>query len=913
MDRSVTYHAPPPAIAERADRFSALAGLNLTNQARWVIGMSDFAAKVAGNQRDWFAGALAGSAFDEPPQKDGLLSDLTAVDSAGDMDEIKRLLRRRRNQHQFHIVWRHLLGLASLEETVDALSFMADTFIHAALGTVERWETERHGQPVGASSGKPQHLAVLALGKLGGRELNLSSDIDLIFTYAEAGQTESGLSSQLFFTHVGQRLIEALHSVTEDGFVFRVDMRLRPHGTSGALVMHCGAMEQYFEREGRDWERYALIKARACAGDLAVGTALLDNIRPFVYRRYLDFGAVDALREMKAKRMASRRQADDLKQGAGGIRDAEFLVQVQQIMRGGQSPALQQPGFLQALAEIEDAGALDAGAAAQLRSAYRFLRHSEHSIQAEADQRGQRLPASDLGRLRLALSFGYADYEAYFSALAEQRANVQRLFEGLLHVAVTEFDQDLWALRTQPLALARAGFGDGVAASKMLMELAKAKNRDSVGAIGRRRLDELMPRLLHELSLSPDPTEILGRLLPILRTVLRRSTYMALLRDNPGAMERLISLVEASQWVANQIHRRPMLLDLLLEAPSTESADDRAALHESLGRRLANHSNEEAWLEELRLFKEQHVFKVAMAEVLGDLPLMHVSDDLTHLAAAVLEHGLRLAWDQCEARYGPPEGVKDRPFIVVGYGKLGGLELGPGSDLDLVFLHDMPPSTAQFAHRLTQKLLHYLTVPTYIGPLYTIDTRLRPSGGAGTLVSSLEGFKQYQQSRAWVWEHQALVRARAVAGDPALIERFEKLRRELLCIPRSLEALRSEVTNMRARMAAHQGEDQDLKGGVGGIVDVEFMVQYLVLAQAHNAPKLAVYSDNVRILETAATVGLLSENDAESLIRAYLTLRAQRHRDLLDLSLSDGAGAAMATHIAEVTRIWQWLFGSKRR
>lgn len=912
MTDPINHHSPPPAIASRAERVVALVEMDLPAEARWVLGLSDFAAKVAESQRDWFAAALAAETFAAPPDPASLEAELAAVAESQDMEGLKRSLRLLRNRRQLWIVWRHLLGLSSLEETVGALSLMADRLIDAALAVVERWERERHGEPIGASSQAPQRLFVLALGKLGGRELNLSSDIDLIFGYGEAGQTASGRSNQKFFMRMGQRLIEALHKATEDGFVFRVDMRLRPYGKSGALVMHSGAMEEYYEAVGRNWERFAFIKARACAGDLAAGNAFLQSIRPFVYRRYLDFGAIEAMREMKALRVHDRRYADDLKLGAGGIRDAEFAVETQQLVRAGKEPALQQTSFLGALAEIHRLGVFDTDEAAQLGDAYRFLRHSEHSIQAEGDRQSQRLPATELSRLRLALSLGHSSYDAYLSALAGHRAKVEALFDRVLRVGATEFDLDLWALHGEPLSLARAGFGDGAAASEALSELAAAQARPSVGEESRQRLDELMPPLLHRLSLTPDAEEMLKRIVPVLRTVLRRSTYLVLLREHPEVVERLLGLVGASQWVADRIQQRPMLLNLLLEATPVQLALDRQALSDALGERLADTQGEEAVLEELRAFKEQHVFRVAAAETLGVLPLMHVSDYLTHLAEAVLEHTLNWAWEQSAAQQGAEAGGDRRPFVVVGYGKLGGIELGPGSDLDLVFLHDLPLSESRFVHRFAQKLLHCLTAPTYLGPLYEIDMRLRPSGNAGTLVASLRAFEDYQRKRAWVWEHQALVRARAVAGDADLAQRFEEARIKLLRQERDAKTLQDEIIKMRQRMADHKGGDEDLKGGFGGIVDIEFMVQYLVLAHAHREPTLAVHSDNVRILEAAAEAGLLTAEDAEALTRAYLALRAQRHRNVLDLREKDSADAAMAAHRQAVAKVWEQLFGAPR-
>ena len=859
---------------------------------------------MARSDREWFVEGLASQAFNRPLAAEALKAELGGVAAAADMAALKRALRRSRNRWQFGIVWRHLLRLASFEETARTLSDLADALIGAALGVVERWEVARQGLPLGASSGEPQQLAVLALGKLGGRELNLSSDVDLIFTYAEDGSTASGLRNQSFFTRVGQRLIEALHMVTEDGFVFRVDMRLRPYGGSGALVMDSAAMTGYFETEGRAWERYAFIKARPCAGDMAVGAAFLEGIRPFVYRRYLDFGAVDEMRAMKVRRMDDRRRADDLKLGAGGIRDAEFCVQVHQLVRGGQQPALRQPGFLAALTALRDAGVLAPETARSVADAYRFLRDSENSIQAEADRQSQRLPATELSRLRLARSLGYDGYEAYLAVLARHRQEIEAVFERLLVADAPDPDQDLWAVRQVPLTLARAGFGDGEQAAALLNDLAAARDRAAVSEEGRCRLNELMPRLLRVLALAEDPLHGLTRLIPLLRAVLRRSTYLALLRDHPEVAERLVRLTSSSSWLAEQVGKRPRLLELLIDQSAVRLAPNRQSLFEALGHRLSGVEGEEALLDELRAFKEQHVFQVAAAQALGGLALMHVSDYLTHLAEAVLEHCLERAWDRCERLYGKRVGDGGRPFAIIGYGKLGGMELGPGSDLDIVFMHDLPLADMQFAHRLVRKLLHYLAAPTYLGPLYEVDMRLRPSGSAGTLMTSLEAFVRYQQSRAWVWEHQALVRARAVAGDPALRQRFEQARMDLLRQPRSAEELRAEVGRMRQRIAAHQRKD-DLKRGRGSIVDIEFMVQYIVLAHASDAPALARHSDNVRILEAAKETDVLDREDADGLTRAYLALRECHHRQVLGLGGAESA--ELAAHREVVLDVWQRL------
>ncbi len=902
--------ALPGIVAASLDRFTAREKLELSAPARRVLALSEFAQRVAVQQRDWFLGAIDAGRFDVPLEQARLQEELRAAVAAGtDTAQLKKTFRQLRNRCQLQVVWRHLTGAAAFEETTEALSFMADSFIAAALDAAQRREIDRAGEPCGAESGEPQRLAVFGLGKLGGRELNLSSDIDLIFAYPEEGQTPSGLNNQQFFTRVGQGLIDLLHPVTVDGFVFRVDMRLRPYGASGPLVMHFGAVQQYFETKGRSWERYALIKARTCAGDIARGEQLLDSLKPFVYRRYLDFGSLESMRDMKARLAAERHKPHDVKLGPGGIRYAEFTVQVQQLILGGRQASMQKRGFLETLAELEKAEHFDAQTAAELADAYRFLRDTEHCIQAEADRQTQVLPVTDFSRARLACAMGFDAYTGFLSTLAQHRDNVERIFDRVVGAEAPRTEGGLWAVREDRVLLGEAGFDDPGRVVELLSDLAGARDRTSVSQDGRERLDALMPEILQTACRQPHPTRVVERLVPILKALLRRSTYLALLRENPQALQIFVRLAGQSRWVAEQLASQPIFMEVLLDKHAWDLLSGRDSLVEELGGALAAAADEEERVDELRSFKEQRVFRVAVAETRGLLPIMHVSDYLSWLAEAVLEHAMRMAWDQCMAD--APD-VERRPLIAVGYGKLGGLELGPDSDLDIVFVHDLPMSASQFLHRLVRKLMHLLTVRTYAGPLYEIDMRLRPSGNAGPLVSSLKAFLDYQNSRAWVWEHQALVRSRAVAGDPELMQAFEAARRDLLCQARPIEPLRAEVLKMRKRIEAHHGAGLDLKRGAGGIVDVEFMAQYLVLAHAHQHPNLATYSDNVRILEEAGNAGVLVHEEAERLVLAYLALRGEGHRRSLDLSESAQTDAALTVHREVVCETWERLFKEPR-
>ena len=909
-------HSLPRSLLESVDRFAARERLELTAPARRVLALSDFAQRVAVQQREWFLQSVDSGRFEEPLAEAGLARELAAAveeaepgQGAPAVAELKRAFRQLRNRCQLQVVWRHLTGAAPFEETTNALSFMADRFIAAALEAAERRETERAGEPRSKESGEPQRLAVFGLGKLGGGELNLSSDIDLIFAYPEEGQTPSGLNNQQFFTRVGQGLIDLLHPVTVDGFVFRVDMRLRPFGASGPLVMHFGAMQQYFETKGRSWERYALIKARACAGDIERGEELLASLEPFVYRRYLDFGSLESMRDMKARLAAERHKSQDVKLGPGGIRYAEFAVQVQQLILGGRHAGMRRRGFLETLAELQRAGHFDGETCAELGDAYRFLRNTEHCIQAEADRQTQQLPVTDSSRARLARAMEFESYTAFLSSLAGHRDNVERIFDRVVGAETPRTEGGLWAAREDRAQLQEAGFDDARRVVGLLEDLAGARDRSSVGEEGRGRLDALMPEVLQIACRQPQPARVVERLVPILKALLRRATYLALLRENPEALQIFVRLAGQSRWVAEQLASQPVFMEVLLDKHAWDLLSGRDSLVEELGAALAAAGDEEARVDELRAFKEQRVFRVAVAETRGLLPIMHVSDYLSWLAEAVLEHAIRMAWDQC----GPAaDAAERRPVIAVGYGKLGGLELGPDSDLDIVFVHDLPMSASQFLHRLVRKLMHLLTVRTYAGPLYEIDMRLRPSGNAGPLVSSLRAFLNYQREKAWIWEHQALVRARAVAGDPELMESFEAARRELLCRARPVEHLRAEVLKMRKRIEAHHGAGLDLKRGTGGIVDVEFMAQYLVLAHAHEHPNLATYSDNVRILEEAGHAGVLAQDEAERLVLAYLALRGEVHRRSLDLSDSAQADAALTVHREVVCETWERVFDEPR-
>lgn len=832
-----------------------------------------------------------------------------------DEGRLMAVLRQFRRREMVRIAWRDLAGLAGLAETLGDLSDLADVAVGAALDRLYAWQCRRYGVPRDAA-GQAQHLVVLGMGKLGGRELNFSSDIDLIFAYPSKGETDGAraISNEEFFHRLGQRLGKVLAETTADGFVFRVDLRLRPFGESGPLVMSFAAFEDYYQHHGRDWERYAMIKARVIAGDLAAGERLLTGLRPFVYRRYLDYSAFTALREMKAlitqeiQRKSMRR---NVKLGPGGIREIEFIGQAFQLVYGGREPALRERGILRVLDVLGASGRLPEAAVQGLKRAYDFLRRVENRLQAWADQQTHHLPEDELARLRLAFAMGYGSWATFSQELgrhvevvSQQFAQVFGAAPGLEPDAALDGLAVLWrgepSEETALHMLARHGFDDPPLAWSRLQALKNGFSYRAMSPRGRERLDQLVPRVLEAVVATPQPAVTLERVLRLLEAVARRSVYLALLADHPQVLAQLLKLFAASGWISQHLVRYPLLLDDLLNPGALYAPLDRERLALELDRHLEKvpAGDPEELLNALRYFKQTNVLRVAAADVSGAMPLMIVSDYLTEIAEVLLRKVLDLAWADLLPKFGQPRCVvdgeeRDAGFAIVAYGKLGGIELNYGSDLDLVFLHDSAGErqvtdgprqidNPSFFAKLVQRIIHLVTTRTGAGDLYEVDTRLRPSGRAGLLVSSFEAFAEYQQHHAWTWEHQALVRSRVVAGSAALAERYRMIRQTILRQPRDPAALRQEVREMRERMRTEldtgTAELFDLKQGQGGIADIEFMVQYEILANAHRYPDLLAFTDNIRQLDGLERHGILPVADAARLRNAYRRLRRSIHR-----------------------------------
>jgi glutamate-ammonia-ligase adenylyltransferase len=910
----VARHWAAFGAAARTAGVEPPAGAALEQMVR-VWACSEFVARACIREPALLADLVASGDLTAPyapgdcaARLDRLLADAT------DESRLAVALRRFRRREMIRIAWRDLVGLAGLEETLGDLTDLADVAVGAALDRLFAWQCQRYGAPRDAE-GQPQRLVVLGMGKLGGRELNFSSDIDLIFAYPRQGQTDGGraIGNEEFFRRLGQRLGKILAEPTADGFVFRVDLRLRPFGDSGPLVMSFAAVEDYYQHHGRDWERYAMIKARAIAGDREAGERLLVALRPFVYRRYLDYGAFQALRGMKAliaqevERKGLRR---NIKLGPGGIREIEFIAQAFQLIYGGRDPALRERGILRVLDALAASGRLPAAAASGLKQAYDFLRRIENRLQAWADQQTHNLPEDERAKLRLAFAMGHAGWDAFTLELARHVEVVSQQFAQVFGGA-TEPEPDAaradlgglwWSDPGEEGALQRLaghGFEEPAQAWNRLKALKNGFSYRAMSPRGRERLDALVPRVLEAVAATPRPSATLERVLKLLEAVARRSVYLALLADHPQVLAQLVKLFAASGWIGQHLVRYPLLLDDLLNPATLYAPLDRPRLALELDRQLARApaGDAEEVLNALRYFKQTNVLRVAAADVSGAMPLMIVSDHLTEIAEVLLRKVLDLAWADLLPKFGQPrcvaDGVeRDARFAIVAYGKLGGIELNYGSDLDLVFLHDSAGDrqltagprqidNATFFNRLVQRIIHLLTTRTGAGDLYEVDTRLRPSGRAGLLVSSFEAFAEYQRHQAWTWEHQALARTRVVAGPAELAERYRTLRAEVLGRERDPDALRQEVRDMRERMRgeldASTAEVFDLKQGHGGIADIEFVVQYEILANAHRYPELLTFTDNIRQLDGLERFGILSIADAARLRNAYRGLRRRIH------------------------------------
>ena len=864
---------------------------------------------------------------------------------------LMKTLREFRSREMVRIAARDLTDAVSLFETLTDLSVMADVIINETLRIIYAWAIEKHGTPR-SHRGEPQEMAVLGLGKLGGHELNFSSDVDLIFTYPEPGITdgEKQVTNEQFFTKLGRTLVKMLGENTKDGIVFRTDMRLRPYGASGPLVMHFDEMETYYQDQGREWERYALIKARPVAGDKTAGYRLLDILSPFVFRRYLDFSAFESLRDMKRRINLEVRKTgmkDNIKLGPGGIREIEFFGQMFQLVRGGVLSDLKYRSIIKVLDVLKSENIVAGDVTDGLKSAYEFLRNTEHRIQMLKDQQTHSIPKEACDRLRVAVGMGFGNFNDFKDALNDVTLFVHKHFSRLMEA--DKNDAEINSHKTGKLKESRLGelwfqeelteqgektlldngFSQPREVFRLLEYIKASPETRMMSREGRTLLDKIMPKVLKKTGPLEESHIVLNRIIELFITIERRTCYLSLLLENPDALTHLIHLCSKSPWISSFLTRHPVLLDELLDPRTLYSPPKRAELSKDLERKIARIPDDdlEYQMEALRIFKQAAVFRVAAADVTGSLHIMKVSDRLTDIAEVVLAEVLRLSYDHLTKKHGFPECELNGDecgigFAVIAYGKLGGYELGYGSDLDLVFLHTgksgkmtggrIPLENTQFFIRLAQRVIHFLTAMTPAGILYEADMRLRPSGSSGTLVCHVDSFRDYQVNDSWTWEKQALVRARPILGDDRILKRFKEIQFQVLSTERDDAALKKEVADMRSRLYKENIKPNqrhfDLKHSKGGIVDIEFLVQYLVLKNAHKHPAVLDWPDNVRILETFEDEGILDAEAAVCLRDAYLAYRFRIHQLSLQEKPSKVNPQDFSILTEKVNCLWEKVF-----
>lgn len=912
-------------VAERAMQSAQQAGYiehwsaEFAEQYRYVAGLSPFIVEAL--QRDSLLAKQLPTMLADESRQESYRAQLAAL-LAECCDEAtgQRVLRQFRNREMVYIAWKDFSQSWSLQASLSHLSQLAEAMIFETYQWQYALCCQEWGTPTNAA-GEAQPMLIIGMGKLGGGELNFSSDIDLIFTYPENGETQGArrsIANAQFFTRLGQRIIKALDQQTFDGFCYRVDMRLRPFGESGPLVMSFAALEDYYQEQGRDWERYAMIKARVMGREMYPQyQELRQMLRPFVFRRYIDFSAIQSLRRMKSmisSEVRRRGLTNNIKLGAGGIREIEFIAQVFQLIRGGREPSLRKRGLLTTLEAIAQLQLLTQEEVSSLTVAYQFLRRLENLLQAMADKQTQTLPESELEQLALATAMGYADWQSLLLEVNQHMAAVHQVFETLIGddeeevSPVANHFSELWDMAHNPEVIEQILQNDlsldapGAVAQQVIQFKADLAKK-TLGPRGRDVLNHLMPKVFSAAFAHPEAQFGLPRVFFLLHSIVTRTTYLELLDEHPAALTQLVRLCTASPMISQQLARYPILLDELIDPQQLYNPIPLESYRTELRDFLARIPEEdmEQQMEALRQFKQICILRIAAADIAGVLPVMKVSDHLTYLAEAIVEAVVHQAWQQVAEKYGEPTHLKERNgkgFAVVGYGKVGGWELGYNSDLDVVFLHDCPTNVytdgkkeidgRQFYLRLAQRIIHIFSTRTASGILYEVDTRLRPSGASGLLVCPVDAFDEYQRQEAWTWEHQALVRARMIYGDDELASEFARVRHEVLALPRDESQLKKEVAEMRVKMRDHLGGKKAdrfmLKQDQGGITDIEFLAQYLVLNFSASKPKMTRWSDNVRIFETSIAQGVMDESQALALTQAYTRMRDEIHkRNLLNL------------------------------
>ncbi len=906
------FSADGPGLSLAGSRFASRA---LATHPGWA--MEHAFARFSGWTRESMQRFLDARALGETKQ-------------LGETEQLGAVLRELRARVLIRLAARDLGGIAPLQEVHETMTALAEVSLTAALRHCTASLEASFGTP--RAEGVRQSLMVVGMGKLGGRELNVSSDIDLVFIYGAEGQTDGdrALDNSEFFRRLGQRIIAALDEATSNGRVFRVDMRLRPWGDGGPLATSLDALEGYFITHGREWERYAWLKARVVAAlpDAPVAE-LATQTRRFVFRRYLDFDAIGALRSLHAQiRTEVRRRdlADHVKLGPGGIREIEFIAQAHQLVRGGRDPGLQVQPTIAAIEALNARALINDETAAALLDAYDFLRRVEHRLQYLDDAQTHSLPTATEDRLIIARGMGFADIASFEQALASRRAAVERVFAATLGRDPSgETASEPGALETRLSALWQGSSGDQEGAAllatlgytqpeesmRRLQALRSGTRYRTVPAVSQTRMDALAPRLVTACASVSDADTTLSRMLTLIEAIAGRSAYLALLTERPDLLSRIANIMAASSWAAGYLTRHPALLDEII-LPRDQPAPDMARFARDLRLAIEPHAGDtERAMDVMREMHHAEVFRLLTRDLAGELTLEHLSDHLSALADAVIEATVTACWQRLNGRH------RDTPrFAVIAYGKLGGKELGYASDLDLAFLfEDEDPRAVEHYARLAQRICSWLSSRTAAGILFETDLRLRPNGEAGLLVTGIEAFRDYQRTAAWAWEHQALTRARFCAGDPTLGRAFESARLEVLARARESAALAVEIRAMRTRIdQAHPNTSGlfDLKYGRGGMIDIEFAVQYLVLAHAGQYPSLCTNSGNIALLQAAGQLGLIAPEVALGAADAYRAMRRLQHA----LRLNEAPAArvpfdSVASQAQCARALWQATLGER--
>lgn len=850
----------------------------------------------------------------EPALKDGLVQHMQHAFSEQEMleflentpatneAELHRSLRQLRKRVMLRLVTRDLTGLADLNEVMLTMTTLAETTIRFALELQYAWLADpgRYGEPIGENTDSRQQLLVVAMGKLGGRELNVSSDVDLIFIYPEEGETAGAnpIANHEFFTKLGRKLITSLDNYTVDGYVFRVDMRLRPHGENSPLAISLATLEDYFIAHGREWERHAWIKSRVIAGSSVAEAALMELIvRPFVFRKYLDFEAYEAMRRLHAqlrKEINRRELHDNIKLGPGGIREIEFITQLFQLIRGGFDADLCIRPTLATLRRLRQKQPLPAQTFDELIEAYHFLRKLEHRLQYLDDQQTQDLPQHADDQILIARTMNFKNYAEFLQQLDHYRKLVSHHFEFIfakrhksgIHGSLTslrpEGAGENSTLQVFGQQLKTFGYTDPDKITERVQRFYDSEFFQKLPSTNQEKILSLMPSLMEVIAHFSQVEITLERMLQLLEKISPHPGYLALLQEQPQTLPRVAKLASASQWASDYLGRHPILLDELLTPLGVHTLPDWPTLKAELIHQLYHANIPKTQLTEwqmdvLRHFQHAQTFRLLAVDLEGNLLLEKLSDHLTELADLILDNLLKLAWEDLKKKH-----CSEPVFAIIGYGKLGGKELGYASDLDIVFLYDdnHPDALAVYT-KLAQSINHWLTAHTSAGVLYETDLRLRPNGTTGLLANSMEGFANYQHQLAWVWEHQALTRARFIVGDRQVGEEFEQLRKQVLCQPRELTQLKQDITMMRRKMLdAHPNTTSlfDIKHDRGGIIDVEFIVQFLVLGHAHQHPQLTGNIGNIALLKLAGELGLIPSELANTVLTAYREFRRLQHQ-----------------------------------